>query len=184
MSISDIINCALCILSFILAAVSVVTVVVTLRQNNKMLEADARPYVVVYFSYDEYAPNLFLCIRNFGKTAAIIDSLTILPSVQLMDQEADQLMKNVMIAPTQQVHFLLLGKEHSLHLNSMELNHQVTIQYHDCTNHKRYCETYHANVEYTKRVMSVHSKQPDLTEAENALIAIDKSLTAIKNKML
>lgn len=184
MSISDIINCVLCILSFILAAVSVVTVVVTLKQNNKMLEADARPYVVAYFSYDEYAPNLFLCIRNFGKTAAIIDKLTISPGVKAIDKEASQLLEKVMIAPTQQIHFLLLGKDNSMNLRNMELNHEVTVQYHDCATNKKYLETYHANVEYTKCVAAAYSNRSDLTEAENALRAIEKSLIAIKNKML
>ena len=48
MTTSEIINLILCILSFVLAAISVITVVITLKQNNKMLEANVRPYVVVY----------------------------------------------------------------------------------------------------------------------------------------
>ena len=38
MTIGDWINVVLCILSFVLAAISVVTVVITLRQNKKMIE--------------------------------------------------------------------------------------------------------------------------------------------------
>ena len=38
MDTSTIVNIILCVLSFILAAISVVTVVITLRQNNKMIE--------------------------------------------------------------------------------------------------------------------------------------------------
>ena len=42
MDVSTIVNIILCVLSFILAAISVVTVVITLRQNNKMIEESTR----------------------------------------------------------------------------------------------------------------------------------------------
>ena len=48
MDISTIVNIILCVLSFILAAISVVTVVITLRQNNKMIEESTRPVISVY----------------------------------------------------------------------------------------------------------------------------------------
>ena len=47
MSISDWINVVLCILSFVLAAVSVVTVIITIRQNNRMIQNSTRPYIVL-----------------------------------------------------------------------------------------------------------------------------------------
>ena len=48
MDTPTLINIMLCILSFILAAISVITVVITLRQNNRMIDNSTRPYVVVY----------------------------------------------------------------------------------------------------------------------------------------
>ena len=45
MDLATKVNIALCILSFILAAISVVTVVITLRQNNKMISESTRPPV-------------------------------------------------------------------------------------------------------------------------------------------
>ena len=48
MDLSVEVNIILCILSFVLALVSVVTVVITLRQNNKMIESTSRPYVGIY----------------------------------------------------------------------------------------------------------------------------------------
>ena len=45
MDVSTIVNIILCVLSFILAAISVVTVVITLRQNNKMIEESTRPFI-------------------------------------------------------------------------------------------------------------------------------------------
>lgn len=48
MDVSTIVNIILCVLSFILAVVSVVTVVITLRQNNRMIEESTRPFISVY----------------------------------------------------------------------------------------------------------------------------------------
>ena len=67
MDVSTIVNIILCVLSFILAAISVVTVVITLRENNKVIEEATRPIISVYT--DELnAGNPFfdLVIENFG----------------------------------------------------------------------------------------------------------------------
>ncbi len=39
------------VLSFILAVISVITVIIAIWQNNRMLEASTRPYVSIYFDY-------------------------------------------------------------------------------------------------------------------------------------
>lgn len=48
MTTSDCVNLSLAKLSFILAVISVVTVVITLRQNKKMIESNSRPYITIY----------------------------------------------------------------------------------------------------------------------------------------
>ena len=48
MSISDTINVVLCILSFVLAVISVIAVLITIRQNNKMIQNSTRPYITAY----------------------------------------------------------------------------------------------------------------------------------------
>lgn len=98
------VNIALCILSFILAAVSVITVVITLRQNSKMIENSTRPYVVIYNDLVNGAgtPIQFLIIKNFGQTAATINSLEITPKVNV--RYSDELfshMNGQIIAPGQ-----------------------------------------------------------------------------------
>lgn len=77
MDTSIIVNIILCILSFILAAVSVITVVITLKQNSKMIENSTRPYIVVYLGMTNFQnPNYYLCIKNFGQSSAIITSFS------------------------------------------------------------------------------------------------------------
>lgn len=73
METSIMVNIVLCILSFILAAISVVTVVITLRQNSKMIEASSRPYLSMYVSHIFCTDCIdYLVLKNFGNSSAII----------------------------------------------------------------------------------------------------------------
>jgi len=73
MNISDWINVALCILSLILAVISVVTVVITLRQNHRMIEQATRPYVTIYGAVTGFgATQFYLVLRNYGQSSALI----------------------------------------------------------------------------------------------------------------
>ena len=73
MDTSTIVNIILCVLSFILAAISVVTVVITLRQNNKMIEESTRLVISVYTDeINAGNPFFYLIVKNFGKSPAYI----------------------------------------------------------------------------------------------------------------
>lgn len=77
MDLSTKVNIVLSVLSFILAVISIVTVVITLRQNNKMIENSSRPYVCIYFDYIQCGePTGYFVVKNFGASSAFIDSLT------------------------------------------------------------------------------------------------------------
>lgn len=77
MDLSTKVNITLCVLSFVLAFISVVTVVLTLIQNNKMIENSTRPYICIYFDCTQWGePIGYFVIKNFGSSAAFIDSLT------------------------------------------------------------------------------------------------------------
>lgn len=71
MDAATIVNIILCVLSFILAAISVITVVITLRQNNKMIEESTRPVISVYTDeINAGDPFFYLVVKNFGKSPA------------------------------------------------------------------------------------------------------------------
>lgn len=75
MDIALIANIVLCILSFLLAAISVITVLVTLRQNSVMLENESRAYVSIYGdTINCKGTHFYLILKNFGKSAALITS--------------------------------------------------------------------------------------------------------------
>lgn len=74
MDFSTIVNIVLCILSFLLAAISVIIVVISIRQNNKMIEESTRPYISIYIeSITICEQSSFFVLKNFGHTSATID---------------------------------------------------------------------------------------------------------------
>ena len=176
-----IVNIILSVLSFALAAFSVVTVVITLKQNNKMLEANARPYVVAYLVYQEAPSHIYLCIKNFGKTSAIVKSLKIEPEFSLHKKTSNELMDDTMLAPSQQLHFLVLNedKDKIIHDNVFEFS--VGIEYQDCCTNNIYNESYKMNMEYVMTVLSIEHSRTNLTPEQNSLRNIEKILEYTKN---
>lgn len=77
MQMSDWINVVLCVLSFLLAAISVVTVVIMLKQNHKMIQNSTRPYIVAMAQITNFQePTFYLVLKNFGASGAIIQEMT------------------------------------------------------------------------------------------------------------
>lgn len=73
MEISIIVNIVLSVLSFLLAFISIIFVIATLKQNNRMLEASSRPYISIYLETITICEQTtFFVIKNFGNTPAII----------------------------------------------------------------------------------------------------------------
>ena len=107
MDLTTLVNIILCILSFILAVISVVTVIITLRQNNKMIEESTRPIITIYT--DEInvgTPIFYLVIKNFGKSAAVITDISYdfdFSNCYRINNGRDYLkeLKNAMLAPGQ-----------------------------------------------------------------------------------
>lgn len=176
-----IVNIILSILSFALAAISVVTVVITLRQNNKMLEANARPYVVAYLVYQEDPSHIYLCIKNFGSASAIVKSMKITPTFKLYQKTSDDIINNTMLAPTQQLHFFVMEDDKNQILHNGQYTFTVSLEYTDCTTKKQYSETYDINMEYATEVLSSRSSRTNYTPEQNALYNIERILTYTKN---
>ena len=82
MDISTKVNIALSVLSFILAAISIVNVVITLLQNSKMIENSTRPYICIYGqSINPGCLEFYLVVRNFGNSAAVITKFEYEPDI-------------------------------------------------------------------------------------------------------
>ncbi len=145
MNISDCINVVLCILSFLLAAISVITVVITLKQNNKMIENSTRPYITIYSRVTNFSsPSYYIVLKNSGQSGAIINNLT--TDIDLLDYSYSKEhrpfgnIKGTFVAPGQTIMCNLdpikMSKEKVQKIN-------FSIEY--ITNVKKYCENYSVN---------------------------------------
>ena len=77
MDTPTIVNIILCILSFLLAAISVVTVIITLRQNHKLIEGSTRPVLSFYTTSINVGGSIFyFVVRNYGASTAIIEKIS------------------------------------------------------------------------------------------------------------
>lgn len=154
MSISDWINVVLCVLSFILAVISVVTVVITLKQNSKMIKNSTRPYLVVTCQITNFQdPAFYLVLKNYGNSGATITCFN--PSINLLDYSYSEKhtpfskIEGTFIAPNQTITCNLNPRKMSGEVNSFT----VEIKYTDGVN--SYSEKCPINFEaYTQNVQA------------------------------
>lgn len=176
-----IINIILSIFSFALATISVITVVITLKQNNKMIEANSKPYVVAYLVYQESPSHIYLCVKNFGQSSAMVKSLNIEPSFSLYKKNCNETINNTMLAPNQQLHFLVADEDKKKIIYENVFDFSVNIEYQDCCTKKIYNETYKMNMEYVMTVLSLENSRSNLTPEQNSLHNIERILAYTKN---
>ena len=161
MTVSDWINLVLSILSFILAAISVVTVVITLRQNNRMIEETNRPYITIYGDETNFStPQFYIVIKNFGKTGATITQLKCdIDLSKYSYQTGITPFKNIngtMLAPNQNIVCNIDNKE--LGKDNVEIIN-FTISY--TANGKIYNENYPVNYFALKKNITTKSSTQD-----------------------
>lgn len=176
--ISTLINIVLCVLSFILAVISVITVVVTLRQNHQMIENTTRPYLTVYYN-NTYFQDLhsYLILKNFGTSSATIVEFS--SDCDLSNIEHDTghtpfgALAGVSIAPGQKVPYIINGSKFSE--NKIIT---FTLKYKSDTNHI-YNETVQIRPEYLGNIAVVRASTKD-----KELRTISYALQDIAEKMI
>ena len=178
MDFSTIINIILCVLSFILAAVSVVTVVITLRQNSVMLENSSRPYVSVYGDTITCGSLCFyIIIKNFGQSSALITSLNCdvdLSRFSFVEtRNPFSHMENTVLAPNQSLKCAL---NHTVLFNAgiSSINFEVSYK----NNSKEYHESYSINLDAFSNLCCVRSSNEgrELKTISDALHELNERL--------
>ena len=176
MTISDWISVVLSVLSFLLAALSIVFVVLTIRQNNKMIKNSTRAYIVVYGAYTYYSsPQFYLVVKNFGSSGAVITSLKC--SIDLSKYSyVDKFspfgdIENTNIAPNQ--NYICVLSIDKLEKDSID-NFLITITYK--SGKDTYDETYPINYLFTKHnvIVTTANKGNELRDISYVLQDIGK----------
>ncbi|SCM96435.1 Uncharacterized protein BWINRASL_03517 [Bacillus mycoides] len=94
------------ILTTTISIISVVIAVKSLKTTQKSIEEANRPYVVVYQEQIQVLANIrtYIVVKNFGKTGAVIESLTFEPNYyDAADKPAFKSLENTFIAPGQSI---------------------------------------------------------------------------------
>ena len=180
----DYISISISVLSFILAIISVLTVVITIMQNKRMIEAQSRPYLSVYLQYDEYNTNTYICVKNYGNTSAKIITADLTPCIKLRGNSFSDIIKNTVISPRQQLHFLLPHNIQEKLLENENNEISVSIKYQDCMTMKTYNEQNHSFINYMNEIYSSRITNTDKSNIENSLQNLENSLCMIKNLQL
>lgn len=181
MEASTIINTILCVLSFILAGISVWTVYTSIQQNHrimeqnqKMIENSTRAYVVATLKIATIKKQRsYLVIKNYGCSGATIDNLSFdidLNKYAFNDSIHPFLhSKNTFIAPNQKYMSVIDGEKLTRE-GIKTIN--VTIQYHDSI--QTYTETYPINYKgyieniiEREKIQGGHEMQYMLNAVEN-----------------
>ncbi len=151
-------NLLLTSVTALVGIISVIISVCTLKQNSKMIEESTRPYVVVYLTSTNFqAPNLYLVVKNFGKTGAIINSFSSSLDLALISHGNKELfngIENSFIAP---------GQSYTTAINFAKIPDEknVTFAVKYFTKEKSYSEEFKINLGSYHNVLSVRANTKD-----------------------
>lgn len=113
MHISDFIQLIGILVSFITGIIAIIISILSLRQNSKMIEKSARPYINIYGASTYIGSSkYYIVLKNFGQCSATIlefscdfdlEKLSITP----LSDHPFQFIKNSTIVPGQALHALI-----------------------------------------------------------------------------
>lgn len=179
MDISIIVNICLSVSSFLLAFISVVILIVTIRQNHLMLENEARAYLSIYGNVTSCeGSGFYLIIKNFGKSNAVITSLKCDVDLSrfsyIKERTPFSHMENASIAPGQS--FMCALKQVSLFNSGIPfITFEIT---YEC-NHKKYSDAFCLNlISFTDLI------QANASTKGNELKIISNTLQDINRRLL
>lgn len=179
MDISIIVNICLSVSSFLLALISVVILIVTIRQNHLMLENETRAYLSIYGNVTSCeGSGFYLIIKNFGKSNAVITSLKCDVDLSrfsyIKERTPFSHMENASIAPGQS--FMCALKQVSLFNSGIpSITFKIT---YEC-NRKKYSEVFCLNLKAFTDLI-----QANASTKGNELKIISNTLQDINRRLL
>ena len=156
MDLSTKINLTLSISSFVLAAISVITVVITLLQNSKMIENSTRPYLCIYGQCINTGHSQFyLVLKNFGASAATVTKFQ--SSFDLSEFKSSRTfieeIRNTTIAP---------GQSRICLLEYETIPDNITFDLEYKSGKRNFSETFSGNIKAATAMLSEKASKNDL----------------------
>lgn len=185
MSVIDWLNVNQGFVMSLLTLVYVIATVIIVWYNRRSInelqqtrEVESRPYVFVYLDKEPRDHCFYLRVKNYGKSIARIDGVEISPKLKLAgDALPEDFLKNVIIAPTQILEFIVLGQKDEI----AENDYSVRIFYSSVgKTSKKYCEEYTLTLQYTRQMGYTDSNRRNLNDEANALRNIASHLDSLR----
>lgn len=185
MTVSDIIELLLLIITIIGTITALVISVKTLKQNNKMIEENSRAHIFFYIEHYRYSNKFFLTIKNFGNGKGILKYIKISPELEyskIPGWESEPCRKvlteakNLTLAPNQQISSWFSFVDYPDKVFDVEIEYE--------TLGKTFIEKYTIDMNYTKNVESVAKFAFDDTDEtyKTALYVINDSIQELIEK--
>ena len=155
------------VITLTVSIVAICISVLTLKQNNKMIEESSRPIIIIY---SEFVDKLtFIVVKNFGKSLAQIDDINCDYSFtpkQAYGLSGDlfKYLGNSALAPSQVKRIPLVGFNMP---ENIVIN--INVKYHSKCN--SYCDEFAINIttENPYPIIKHSTKDQDLKHISNAL---------------
>lgn len=162
MTLSDGINLGLTVLSLVLAIISIITVILTLKQNNKMIENSSRPYVVIYGETTNFSDlTFYIVLKNYGNSGATIKKITCNLNLSKYNFDTNitpfEAIENTLLAPNQNI--VCTIDHQQLNIDNIEyINFEIEYQ---SLSGKNYKEKYSINYTAFKKNITTKTSTKD-----------------------
>lgn len=155
----------------------------TLKEMRETREDENRPYVIVYLNKEPKDVWFELCLKNFGKTAARIEDLILVPELKTCSGKSfGKVFQNTVLMPNQKIHTLFIDNNADAVKKFGNLH--MKCKYSVLGRHtKIYEEEYDVNYEYTQEfAYEGERKTNGQSVAENSLQNIAEALDIMRRQ--
>ena len=186
MTISDIIQLLLLLITIISTISAIAISVKTLKQNNKMIEESSRAHIVFYVEHFRHSNKFFLTIKNFGNSKGVLNNIKINPELEYSkiqgweDEPCRKVLtqsKNIILAPNQKITSWFSFENYPDKIFDVELEYE--------TLGKMYIEKYKIDMNYIQNIESLRKFVFDDTDktCKTVLYAINDSIQELIEKV-
>lgn len=189
----DILELSLTAVTAIVGIASIIIAVLTLRQNNKMIESSTRPVVKVYLTQTYIqAVHHYLILKNFGASSATITKFEFDCDFDLSKISYEDVGKpfshivGTELAPSQSIHTSLAVIQSKLHISEWHKNNEQPLTFtihveYLSESGKKYSDKSLINLSYDQGLTYV---RPSVNDQQKTLQYIMHSLVALVEKLL
>lgn len=172
------------ILTGVYVIATIIIVIYNMKAINEMKkgrEEENRPYIFAHLHKDPRDLCFYLRVKNYGKTGGKIVSLNISPQMKFNnDADPSIFLKNVILAPNQQIQFILLEQKHE----TASKKYTIDIEYistSEITN--KYTESYCLIPQYSDQMGYTDNSKSGHSNLENSINRIANYLDSIRQNI-